>query len=88
MQEARVKQQPADACCNSNKHVSILLNPAHELTARFVVVVTLEALISRFRLADHRVAIGSPTQVAQPLVSGESDEGIAVCFRMSVHAVT
>lgn len=35
---------------------------AHELTTKFVVVVTLEALISRLRLADHRVAIGSPAQ--------------------------
>ena len=36
------------------------------LTARLVVVATRDVLISRLRLADHRVAIGSPAHIALP----------------------
>lgn len=49
-----------------------------KLTTRFVVVVTLEALISRFRLADQRVAIGSPVKTELSL---KVDTVVAARFR-------
>lgn len=45
------------------------------LTARCAVIFTLEALISRFRLADHRVAMGSPVAAGTQVLK---KEGVAV----------
>lgn len=54
-------------CCIAgalyHRHAAVGMHAhTNALTARLVVVVTLEALISRFRLADHRVAMGSPAK--------------------------
>lgn len=74
--KADMKKEPAITAASSSQ-----CQPLVKLTTRFVVVVTLEALISRFRLADQRVAIGSPVKTAQPSKAGAV---VAVEFRMFI----
>lgn len=52
-------------CIEEHMHVDLR---AMLLTARCAVMFTLEALISRFRLADHRVAMGSPVAASTQML--------------------